>query len=166
MGSRRASGSIRTAGMRVFMQRSITTHLAELIKIWDNKLAIELWKETNKDIFRAIGNENMKVPSDDKVLDKLKLAFGTVSKKTGKMSYTRAESVYKSYRCIRAEGYQEWHKHTSSSTRSRHLSDLESVGFSLALLQQHKGNGLASEVVPMIRYINVNFGEQRPAWAA
>ena len=164
-----AKGMIRWESIiksRWLERRRIPTNLAELINIWDDKLAEDIWQETNKDILHAIGSTDMRVPSDDKILDKLKLAFGSTSKKTGKMSYTRAESVYKSYRSIRSEGYEEWRKHTSSSTRSRHLKDLAAIGLPLALLQQHKGDGLASEVVPMVRYICVDFGAQRPAWAA
>ena len=108
----------------------------------------------------------MRIVTDDKVLNSLKAVFGKINQRTGKMSYTRAESVYKSFRDIKAYGYEEWAKLTTSSTRSRHLNDLFEVGISHSYLQQFKGDGLGHEVVPMTRYINVDFSAQRPAWAA
>ncbi len=147
-------------------RRGYNTNLKNLIDIWSDELAIEFWKEANRDLFKMLSGQEMRIVTDDKVRDKLRACFGKINQRTGKMSYSRADAVYKSYRCMKSDGYEEWHQLTSSSTRSRHLNDLLEIGISQAYLQQFKGDGLAHEVVPMIRYINVDFSAQRPAWAA
>ena len=84
-------------------------------------------------------------------------------KRTGNISYAKAETTYRSYRLIKAAGFEEWKRITSSSsTRSRHIKDLQLIGISLAQLQQHKGDGLEGNVIPMIRYIEVDFEAQFP----
>ncbi|MDT8385165.1 MAG: phage/plasmid replication protein, II/X family [Gammaproteobacteria bacterium] len=149
---------------RWLIRNQYPTNLKMLCKYWTREIAIDIWKESFDKLLKCIGNKEMRIPSDDNVLSLLELNYGVISEKTGKYSNANAIAMYKSYRLIRSEGYAEWSKNTPSSTRSRHLAGLHSVGLSKALLQQHRGHGLASEVVPMIRFIEVDFCAQYPGW--
>lgn len=119
-----------------------------------------LWTEAFKDVFAALGNENMTVFNDEEILNKLKIDFGKVSEKTGKTSYAKANRLFRFYRSFKNEGFDEVKRTTSESTFFDNLKQLCTV-VSKAHLQNLKG--IASNVTPMLRVINVDFSRQHPA---
>lgn len=151
---------------RWFERRDYPTKLVELAKIWNEEFANNCWQKAFGDLHESIGGHEMRLTNDDKIKEKLMQRFGKLSERTGKMTYGRALAAYNSYRRIKADGYEQWASDTHPSSRSRHLRDLDEIGISLASLQQFQGDGLKSEVIPMIRFIEVDFGAQRPPWAA
>lgn len=119
-----------------------------------------LWSEAFKDVFAALGNENMTIFDDEEILNKLKIEFGKVSEKSGNTSYAKANRLFRFYRSFKNEGYEEVKRTTAKNTFHDNMRQLCTV-VSKAHLQNLKG--IASNVVPMLRVINVDFSKQHPA---
>ncbi|BCX89518.1 hypothetical protein MIN45_P1891 [Methylomarinovum tepidoasis] len=142
-------------------RRGISTNLFEFIKQFDPKAA---WTDATKDIFAAMRGREMRVIRDDDVRKKLRQHLKRTTR-SGRPSYTLADSVYRTYRTIKAEGFDEARALIPYRTFHRHIQLLmASVGISKAHLMQMKGQGLECEVVPFVRYVKVEFGRQFPDW--
>jgi len=152
----RWESSIKT---RWLERRNLPILLKDLIKVFNAK---ELWTESTKEIFKALEGEEMQLIKDEDILDKLKQYFPTVNAKSGSITYGVANSCYRTYRAIKSDGFISVKQTSPSSTFYRHLDMLHDIGFSKALLQNLKGEGLQCEVIPLVRYINVDFNEQFP----
>ncbi len=160
-----AKGMVRweaTLKHRWFERRGISTNLFELRKNWNSQ---KFWTEAMKDLFEALDGEEMKIVKDPEIEQRLKDQFLTINAKTGNITYGKAMSAYRTYRAIKAEGYEEAKRQSTSRTFYRHLEMLKKVGLSRALLQNLTGNAGGAEIVPLIRYAKVEFGEQTPPWA-
>jgi len=148
---------------RMFARLGIPTHLGDFMDYAENFngcLIEALWTEAFKDVFGAIGDEKMNVFDDEEILNKLKADFNTVSEKTGNTSYAKAERLFRFYRSFKNEGFDEVKRTTPEKTFYRNMKELSTV-VSKAHLQNLKG--IASNVVPMLRVINVDFSKQHPA---
>lgn len=148
---------------RMFQRLGIPRLVSEFIdyaKNYKGCLIEALWVEAFKDVFTALGNENMTVFDDEEILNKLKIEFGKVSEKTGNTSYAKANRLFRFYRSFKNEGYEEIKRTTAKNTFHDNMRQLCTV-VSKAHLQNLKG--IASNVVPMLRVINVDFSKQHPA---
>lgn len=147
---------------RMFDRLGIPKHLGDFLDYaenFDGCLVESLWTEAFKDLFVALGTEDMNIFNDDDIENKLKIEFSKVSLSTGKTSYAKADRLFRFYRSFKNEGFDEVKRTTSESTFYINLKDLCTV-VSKAHLQNLKGT--ASNVVPMLRVINVDFSNQRP----
>lgn len=152
-----------TLKTRWFHRRGISTLLKDLNKLFTPQ---EFWLEAFSDIFKSLEGEQMRLIEDNKIEELLLDKFQVISEKTGKVSYSKAKNAYLTYRRIKSEGFIEAQRMSSCrSTFYNHLSMLHDIGLSLAVLQNMTGGGHFGEVVPMIRFITVNFSQQFPPFA-
>jgi len=147
---------------RMLDRLGIPKHLGGFLNYADNFygcLVELLWNEAFKDVFNALGDESMNLFNDDEIENKLKIQFAKVSLITGKTSYAKADRLFRFYRSFKNEGFDEVKRTTSESTFYVNLKELCTV-VSKAHLQNIQG--VASNVVPILRVINVDFSKQRP----
>ena len=147
---------------RWLQRRNLPTNFFKLAKIFDAK---SIWKESTKDIFKALEGQQMRIIKDDHIKKQLEKTFYTVSFKTGKISYTKALSAYRTYRAIKADGYKQVSESMSRATFFRHIKMLQEIGLSKILIQNLEGEGIHNEVIPMVRYADVVFENQIPDFA-
>jgi II/X family phage/plasmid replication protein len=69
--------------------------------------------------------------------------------------------LHKVYRLIIKDGFEATKRATDRATFMRQMRDFTAIGLSRAQLMQYTGQ--ASNVVPLIRFINVDFAQQLPA---
>lgn len=147
---------------RWFQRRGIDNNLFALNKVFD---AQAYWKEATLDIFKALEGKEMRIIRDEEIEKKLKEKFPTVNARTGRITYGQAHSAYRVFRSLKSEGWIETRRTTGKGTFERALEMLHDIGLSKAVLQNLKGDGLKCEVIPFIRYVEINFGEQIPPFA-
>lgn len=156
-----------TVKKRWLQDRSIPVLVIELNK-YAKKYEIEnksvLWRDIHQDSFRDLyktfeGGEVMDY-SDENVCELLKSKHVTV-RKSGKLDYTKAMRAFRFYRSLASEGYEEVQATTPSSTFYRLVGMLRDAGISLAHLQNL--HHIKSNVVPVIRLIQMDYKNQRPA---
>ena len=147
---------------RWFERRGISNNLIELCKVFD---AQRYWKESTLDIFKALEGKEMRIIKDENIEKQLKDKFPTVNARSGKITYGKAMSAYNVYRGIKSQGWIETRRTTSDCKFWGAVEMLHECGLSKAVLQNLQGDGLKCEVIPFIRYIEINFNEQFPAFA-
>lgn len=152
---------------RFLERRSIPTNFFKFCKYADefqskNKkpLTRSLFEEAFRDVFSAFEGVEMTVFNDDEIQNNLKAKHGKVNKQ-GKVSYSSALAAFRTYRNIRSEGWKPVLESMSSSTFYRHISMLKDVGISKAHLQ-NLHSGRQNNVIPMVRFIDIDFSNQHP----
>ncbi len=148
-----------TLKKRWFDRRQISTKLTRFIHQFT---PINYWKEATKDIFKSLEGEEMRVIKDDKIKEKLRKKYLTINKNTGNITYGKADSIYRTYRAIKSEGWSEALNSMSRATFYKHVNFILDIGISKIYLQNLKGDGLACEVIPFIRFLEVKFEQQFP----
>lgn len=130
-----------------------------------DKLYPNLWIKGFSKIIDALKGQTMQYVSDEEVLKKLKsVHFKQLD--NGKISYRKAINLYAFYNQLKAMGYAELKaQKLYGERRFRQLiADLVLCGFSKSYLQNlHIANN-ETKVIPMIEFININFGKQVPDW--
>jgi II/X family phage/plasmid replication protein len=167
-----AYGRIRfeaTTGHRALENLGIPTRLPEFLRFhdWfytthDQPLSQHLWHKAFHKVFSQIEGHTMKNVDDDHIRLQIDAHFITVSD-TGRVSKRLANAVFKTYRDIKCEGYDQLARE-NNKTFFRNVKHLESIGLSRAFLKSldpHKPN---ENVVPLVQLINVDFSNQRPDW--
>ncbi|OUY05509.1 phage/plasmid replication protein, II/X family [Acinetobacter populi] len=138
-------------------------HYQQDLKQQGRCLLAELWKETTSDIFAAFEGQTMKITDDDSVLEQLKAVHFTMTPK-GNISYTKAHKLMLFFISLREQGYHAIKKlHNGNQTFYRHIKQLQEAGFSKAFLQNLHGES-QSNVVPLLRFVDVDFSSQLPNW--
>lgn len=121
-----------------------------------------LWANATKPIFDALEGQTMKLLDDDSVYERLCTTFQKVTP-SGRVSLTKARNMFGFYCALREHGCQTMKTRYSETQYYDLIADLISAGFSKAYLQNlHTDN--KSNVVPMIRFLQVDFSAQRPDW--
>ncbi|ASF48435.1 phage/plasmid replication protein, II/X family [Methylovulum psychrotolerans] len=144
---------------RWFQRRHISNNLFDLCKVFD---AQGFWRESTHDIFKALEGKHMRIIKDDQIEKQLRDKFPTVNARSGKVTYGKANAAYRVYRAIKTEGWIEAKRTCSVGAFHNAIEMLHACGLSKALLQNLQGDGLKCEVIPFIRYVEINFGEQYP----
>ena len=147
---------------RWFHRRGISNNLFDLCKVFD---AQAYWKESTLDIFKALEGKDMRLIKDENIEKELKEKFPTVNARSGKITYGKANAAYRVYRSIKSDGWIEARRTCSVGAFHNAIEMLHECGLSKAVLQNLQGDGLKCEVIPFIRYIEINFNEQFPAFA-
>lgn len=139
----------------------IPTHLGDFLDYcenFDGNVIQSLWQTAWKDIFDAFGGENMTIYKDSEIFEQLKKVHSTITPK-GNVSYSKAKTLHKFYLDMQTYGWDKLKQTISKPTFYRKVSDLMEV-VPKAQLQNLHGN--VSNVLPIIRMINVDFNKQLP----
>jgi phage/plasmid replication protein, gene II/X family len=112
-----------------------------------------------EDIFKTFEGNQVNIYNDDEVRDALRANYQTVSSK-GKVSYAKADRLFRFIRSLKNEGWDEVKLTTPESTFYYNINLISSV-IPRAYLQNLQAHA-ASNVVPLIRMINVDFTKQHP----
>lgn len=140
------------------------------------------WSEVTKELFAAFEGMTMRVINDESVLNALIEKHTKVGKPRrtkerveegivvpalilpGKSSDAHARSLFRTYRSIKEYGWQETMDSMSRASFYRHVTDICECGISKAALQKLKESDRKNNVVPLLRFIQVDFSAQRPDW--
>lgn len=150
-------------------RRGIPSRLVDLIehqkalKEQGRCLIQECWQEVTKDLFAAFEGISMRVINDEKVLAAL-IEKHTKLDKKGKPNDSHARNLFRTYRSLKDYGWQETQNSMSRATFYRHISDICECGLSKAALQKLHDSDQKNNVVPLLRFVHVDFGAQRPDW--
>lgn len=141
----------------------------------------ECWTAVTADLFAAFEGIQMRVVDDEKVLAALlekftkpaktkwtkeKLEAGVLKPSIpmlGKPDESYARNLFRTYRSLKDYGWDETQASMSKATFYRHISDLCECGLSKAALQKLNQHDKAN-VVPLLRFVAVDFSAQRPDW--
>jgi len=77
---------------------------------------------------------------------------------------TIALNLFRTYRSIKDYGWQETMDSMSRATFYRHVDQICECGLSKAALQKLKQDDHKNNVVPILRFLQVDFSAQRPSW--
>lgn len=153
---------------RYLDKKQIPRNLFELIRYQrqyeknGKSLIIDLWQDAFKDIMGAIGETNMNIYNRDNIQKLLKKHYYSVTPK-GNISYAKADRLFSFYKNLLNEGYQETMSFMNRQTFWRYEKDLLEIGLTKAQLQNLKVHEKAN-IIPLMRLVEINFGEQRPDW--
>jgi len=158
-----------TISKRKLQRLGVPTLLTSFIKYFDDyeqkhgkgSLCRYFWEIKFNDLIEALRGKNMKILSDEQVHNRLKLHFQTITPK-GNISYSKADRLFGFYRRLVLEGWSSVYAVTDKNTFGRNKKDLLQVGFSIAQLQNLHGD--QSNIVPLIKYIEIDFANQYPDW--
>jgi II/X family phage/plasmid replication protein len=121
------------------------------------------WQQVTKELFAAFEGISMRVINDDKVLAALKARF-TKFGKNEKAIETVPLNLFRTYRSIKDYGWQETMDSMARRTFYLHVSQICECGLSKAALQKLKVDDHKNNVVPILRFLQVDFSSQRPGW--
>jgi II/X family phage/plasmid replication protein len=141
-------------------KRGFSTLLSDLIhksKNTDN-FAQLLWQDAWKPIFKTFEGADVNIYDDDAVLKKLKCEYFTETQKG--FSYNKAKRLFRFFRSLKSEGYENVLDSMPRATFFRSMSELTAVIAKSALQNLTAKN--TDNVIPLIRVINVDFAEQLP----
>lgn len=150
-------------------RRGIPSRLVDLIahqqalKDQGRCLIQECWEAVTKDLFAAFEGISMRVINDEKVLAAL-IEKHTKLDRKGKPNDSHARNLFRTYRSLKDYGWEETQNSMSRATFYRHISDICECGLSKAALQKLHDSDQKNNVVPLLRFVNVDFGAQRPDW--
>jgi II/X family phage/plasmid replication protein len=117
----------------------------------------QLWKQSWSDIFKTFEGATMRTYSDTEIHENLRNHFKTETKSG--FSYSKADRLFRTFRMMKHEGWDEVKATTPKATFYRVIEDLTKV-VPKAYLQNLQAT--ASNVVPLIRFVNVDFSKQHP----
>lgn len=121
-----------------------------------------LWANATAPIFSALAGQTMKLLDDDSVYEQLCTTFKKTTA-SGRVSLTKARNMFGFYCALREHGCQTMKTRYSSTQYYDLISDLMLAGFSKAYLQNLNTEN-KSNIVPMIRFLQVDFSAQQPDW--
>jgi len=124
---------------------------------FDGCLIQQLWKQSWQDIFKTFEGASMRTYSDTEIQENLRQQFKTETKNG--FSYSKADRLFRTFRMMKHEGWDEVKSTTPKATFYRTIEDLTQV-VPKAYLQNLQAT--ASNVVPLIRFVNVDFEKQHP----
>lgn len=167
-----AQGRIRfegTIGHRALDSYGIPRRLSEFLRFHDwfervhsQPLCQYLWHKTFDRTFAQIEGHTMKNVDDDTIRQQIEAAYTTYNA-NGRASKRRANAIFRTYRDIKAEGYDQLARE-NSSTFFRNVKALTDIGLSRAFLKSLDPNRPNENVVPIVQLIAVDFSQQRPDW--
>lgn len=177
-----------TVAKRWFNRRGISNLLNDLIR--HQQVLSEqgicfiqwCWEQVTKDLFAAFEGIQMRVINDEKVLAALlekhtKQGKGRYTKEKmvggiavppifvpGKTSDAYARSLFRTYRSLKDYGWEETLDSMNRASFYNHIRDICECGISKAALQKLKVSDQQNNIVPILRFVQVDFNAQRPGW--
>ncbi len=151
---------------RYFERLGITTNLKEIFQTnaFSPTYLQNYWRLATSDLFTALKGQSMKIINDDVVKKALRLKFSKISEKTGKTSTVFADSVFRTYRNIRRDGWELVREEMHIRNFQKHVKAICECGVSRAALQNMTGLDDGAKIIPFVRFIEVDFGAQFPDW--
>jgi len=144
----------------------IPTHLGDFLDYCDNfnlyskhNIIETLWLDSWKDIFDAFGDTTMTVYKDFEIFDALDNLYTTYTIE-GKPRQSKSKRLHKFYCDFKNYGFDKLKSMTSSSKFYRDLTDLTAV---VPLSQLQNMYGDKSNVLPIIRLVQIDFSKQLPS---
>jgi len=150
---------------RYFERRGIDCNMRELLKnnnLSEKKLP-KIWQEGMKHLFKAFEGKEMKIIDDEKIRNDLREQFKKVTQK-GNTTFTAADNAFRTFLLIKEKGWLNAQTLMGLRSFYNHVSMLNDCGVSRAALQNMNGMDSGANIVPFMRFITVEFGEQFPAW--
>jgi II/X family phage/plasmid replication protein len=142
-----------------FKKRGIPTDLLGLIKYTSDQSIIKsMWGDAFNPILKTFEGQTMNIYNDAEVLDKLKQTYFTVNK--DQKTYSKALRLFRFFRSLKAEGFENVKVTTPHNTFYRHMSDLTKVvpkAYIQNLLSSNNDN-----IIPLFKVINIDFDNQTP----
>lgn len=121
----------------------------------------ECWRNAWADVFKSMQGQTVTKMNDKSVYQAIEDAHVNYTK-AGKKSLVKVNRLFSFYQTVKTLGLDHVKDMHSESQYYRNVSDLEAAGFSRATLQNlHKNSG--ATVIPMTRFIEVDFTKQLPA---
>lgn len=117
----------------------------------------QLWKQSWQDIFKTFEGATMRTYSDTEIQENLRQHFKTETKNG--FSFSKADRLFRFFRIVKYEGWEEVKDSTPKATFYDNIKLLTEV-VPKAYLQNLQST--ASNVVPLIRFVNVDFSKQHP----
>lgn len=149
---------------RYFERAGISTNLRDIFR--QNTFIAEClqayWFAATSDLFSALQGQTMKIMKTSDVKLALRSQFTKTSAKTGKQSTVAADSAYRTYNDICRDGWHIVRDGMSTRTFDHHVKMLTECGISRAVLQNMNGKHDGAEIIPFVRFIQVDFGAQFP----
>ncbi|MBB1477841.1 phage/plasmid replication protein, II/X family [Shewanella sp. SG41-3] len=118
-----------------------------------------LWSHAWDDIFKTFEGQHVNIYNDDEVQKVLRANYFSVTK-SGKVVYSKADRLFRFVRSLKNEGWEEIKATTPEKTFYRNVKEVSDV-IPRSYLQNLQAQA-ASNVVPLIRLINVDFSKQHP----
>ncbi|EGI17661.1 protein II protein (protein X protein) [Escherichia coli M605] len=153
---------------RKFINLNIPYKLLDLISYQieyereGRNLIYDMWCAGFNELFESFKGTVMNIHDDEKILELLKSSYHSVTPK-GNISYSKAQRVFGFYRRLVNEGYDEVFKTLPRRSFYNNVNELIAVGISKAQLQNLQGEK-RSNVIPLVRLIQVDFSKQYPDW--
>lgn len=104
----------------------------------------------------------MKTLNNNEIKESLRAKFSKTSAKTGKVSTVLADSAYRTYSDIRRDGWLVSRDSMSIANFNKHVVMLQKCGLSRAALQSMNGLNDGAQIIPFVRFIEVDFCSQFP----
>ena len=137
----------------------------EKLKKEGRNLIQELFLAKATPLFESLRGGEVNIYDDEEVLNGLKAKHARVNKK-GVVNYDFAKSVFRTFRSIASDGYEETRDPSITHVRtfSKHVKAMIEAGISKASLQNMKHNKSSSNIVPILKLIEIDFSNQFPGW--
>lgn len=151
-----------TLQRRYLERKGISCNLSYIIRNQQlrKENLIVLWSMATEDLFKSLKGKEMKTVNDNDIKGLLRDKFSKTGK-TGKVSYSAADSAFMTYRLLQIDGWETVKLSIPHNTFYRHTKMLNEIGLSRAYMQNLNGMD-KSNVIPFIRFIGVDFGAQLP----
>lgn len=150
-------------------RRGISKNLWDLCKYQETLETLgrsflrECWQAASHDIFKAFEGHTVKRTDDKEVMAKLRAVHFRMTPK-GNISYSKADKLFIFYSSIRELGFDALSQRMDRKTLWRHMKDMQAAGFSKAFLQNLCEDSKKNNVIPLLRFVEVDFSSQRPDW--
>lgn len=158
-----------TTGHRALERLGIPTNLFQFLRFHDwffevhgEPLSRYLWQTAFARVFAQIEGHTMKNVDDDTIKLKIDAKF-TVIKSNGRICRRRANAIWRTYRQIKTEGYDQLARE-KNKTFFRNVMFLQQIGLSRAFLKSLDPHRPNENVVPIVQLISIDFSQQRPDW--
>ncbi len=148
---------------RYFERLGLPTLLKQLFFTYalSPKQLTNYWTLATSDLFNALQGQTMKVINDDDIQTQLRARFSKTGK-TGKVSTAAPDAAFRTYRDIRRDGWLIARSSMVTRTFDHHVKMLTDCGLSRAALQNMNGLDDGSQIIPFVRFIQVDFAAQFP----
>lgn len=123
-------------------------------------LIFDLWSFSFSELFKAFEGDSMNIYDDSAVLDAIQSKHFTITP-SGKTSFAKASRYFGFYRRLVNEGYDSVALTMPRNSFWRYVSALVECGIPKSQLMNLS---TCNNVVPLVRFINVDFSSQRPDW--
>jgi II/X family phage/plasmid replication protein len=108
----------------------------------------------------------MKILNNTEIKNQLRNQFSKISEKTGKTSTVAADSAFRTFNDIQRDVWLIVRENMSIRTFDHHVKMLTDCGLSRAALQNMNGKSQGAEIIPFVRFIEIDFCSQAPITSA